>query len=257
MIQARGGARGRLLTLACAVLVFGCTEGKSSPKGANDLPPAADAAAGGNGGGQITTDAGANGNGAEDGGGNASSSEDGGSTVGEDASGPAPGNCSRDISQADPALVEGLVKAMQLWTWSKEKSGDQLTDITDACDRSIAYRVGPEVILEGTVQDYAACAIATGAMVEFSAGRFEDPGSCTDISCTGKLGVQWRTATSGAVFVLDPNTGKPVGSAQFYLVLYSVLGDPYTHLVWSGNGSGTSGYLMDAQLGDTTVLKCQ
>lgn len=94
-------------------------------------------------------------------------------------------------------------------------------------------------------------------MTEISAGRIDEPsGGGVTLSCTGKLGLIWNTATSGTVFQLDSN-GTPMGLAAFYLTLYSINGDPYPHLVWSGLGGGNNGYLMDAHLGDQTALTCQ
>lgn len=191
---------------------------------------------------------------------NGSSKDDAGGEDAPEGGGPAldagGSECDADVSKADQALIDGLEKAMQLWRWSKEKNGDELTDFTDPCDGTLAYRVGPEVFPKGTARDYATCVVASKGFVELSSGRLGDASSCPDLSCTPKLGVIWNTATSGSVFALDAVTGKPTGLAQFYLVLYGVDGDPYPHLVWSGNGGGSTGYLMDAQLGSTAVLQC-
>ncbi|MBK6693922.1 MAG: hypothetical protein IPG50_17195 [Myxococcales bacterium] len=157
-------------------------------------------------------------------------------------------------SGGDPALVDGLTKAMGLWRWSAQISGSTETPV-DACDGSLHYRVGPELfVAPSTVNGYAACAIAQGGTVPVSAGRVNPP--CADIGCSGgKMGLVWSSAKSGAVYELDAN-GKPKGAAAFLLTVRPSVSLPGYDLIWSGV-SGIGGYVMSGpDLGDTVVLSC-
>jgi hypothetical protein len=153
----------------------------------------------------------------------------------------------------DPARVEGLETALGLWKWTTLlEDGDQ-TEL-DECDSSIAYRLGPEVFLDGAA-DYATCAIARGEIIEVSAGNLNMPNTCIALSCAGKIGVIWNSATSGSVFQLDED-GKTVGVSTGRVWLRPGE-DLQPHLVWGGSALVDSGYIMTKQLGDTTVLACQ
>jgi hypothetical protein len=176
---------------------------------------------------------------------------------GDVGSGGSTSNCSVNASAADPAIVAGLEKAMQLWTWTHEKNGEELTEIVDACDATTSYRVGPEVFVDGdTAHSYAECAVARGRFVEVSSGLLGAPEYCTQFACTERLGVIWNTATSGSVFIIDPETENPTGGAVFYLILQEELGAPYPGLLRSGFIGGQSGYLMAAQLENDAPLAC-
>jgi hypothetical protein len=162
-------------------------------------------------------------------------------------------SCVDETNMPDPAIVEGLETALGLWKWTTElEAGDQ-TEL-DACDSSIAYRVGPEVFLDSAA-DYATCAIARGEIIEVSSGNLDMPNTCIALSCTGKIGVIWGSATSGSIFQLDEG-GQTVGVSMGQLWLRPGE-DLQPHLVWGGSAALDSGYIMNKQLGDTTALECQ
>ncbi len=103
--------------------------------------------------------------------------------------------------------------------------------------------------------DYATCAIARGEIVELSTGSLNRPNTCTDLACTGSVGLIWGSETSGSIFQLDDD-GRVQGAAIGRLWL-RVGEDLETHLVRGGLAVVDSGYLMTKQLGDMTALQCQ
>ena len=118
---------------------------------------------------------------------------------GEDA-GTTPGDCV-PVMNANPLQsdIESLAHALNLWTWSAEVRGAKETKV-DECDSTIAYRIGP-ILAQGTLTEYARCALIKGSVIEVTGGTLNRPSSCTLFACGPKLGMTWSTG-SGSVFQL-------------------------------------------------------
>lgn len=154
-----------------------------------------------------------------------------------------------DCTGADPAVVEGLSKAIGLWKFSAQVDNGEEMPLSE-CDESIAYRVGPEVVL-GDFTHYVTCLVAHGEIVPLHSGNLGLPDGCIALACGVKAGVIWGSATSGSIFALD-DTGHTIGISTGLLILRDD-----NHLVRAGIGGDVNdGYLMSRQAGND-VLACE
>lgn len=165
---------------------------------------------------------------------------------GEDA-GTTPGDCV-PVMNANPLQsdIESLAHALNLWTWSAEVRGAKETKV-DECDSTIAYRIGP-ILAQGTLTEYARCALIKGSVIEVTGGTLNRPSSCTLFACGPKLGMTWSTG-SGSVFQLDAS-GRPTGAPIFYVRKLDA------DLFWTGVGGSNNGYRMAGHPGDNAALAC-
>lgn len=166
-------------------------------------------------------------------------------------------NCPNVVHpDADPDVIDGLSKAWGLWQIDRELSGGKEIAIGTDCEKAIAYRVGAEAIVTGTPYDFAACTVKQGGLMEMSTGPYNVPaGGCAPFSCTGKMGLLWSTATTGAIYALDEN-GKPKGPAALYFTLRANAMKTGFELILGNLPNPNNGFILVQRLGDSTSLQC-
>ncbi len=179
--------------------------------------------------------------------------DDGGTSTGDASD----STCSNVVHpDANPDVIDGLTKAWGLWQLDRQISGGVESPFGTECDAALAYRIGAEVLVNGTPYDFASCTVKQGGLMEMSAGPYDVPaGGCVPFSCTGKMGLLWSTATTGAIYALDAN-GKPKGTAALYLTLRANATKTGFELILGNLPNPNNGYVMVPRAGDATSLQC-